>query len=164
MAGNWRGRNGGCKVAFSLVTDENISVAAQIHAVSWQESHESFCSPEFVALHTPKRQEEYLRGEMKAGKAFWMLEEAGEYVGLVSVWDGLIENLYVLPEQQNKGYGTRLLFYALEKCKGTPTLWILSNNDGARRLYERNGFELTGKSKRLSATLSEMEMRYTRNG
>ncbi len=48
----------------------------------------------------------------------------------------------------------------MEWCEGVPTLWILDNNDGARRLYERNGFVLTGESKRLSDTLSEMEMIY----
>ncbi|MDE6997883.1 MAG: GNAT family N-acetyltransferase [Oscillospiraceae bacterium] len=34
----------------------------------------------------------------------------------------LIEDLYVLPGRQNKGYGTRLLRFAPEKCAGRPAL------------------------------------------
>ena len=41
----------------------------------------------------------------------------------------LIENLYVIPDQQRKGYGEMLLNYVEEQCEGVPTLWILSNND-----------------------------------
>lgn len=144
------------------VTEENIAAAALIHSASWQESHKSFCSPEFVKKHTPLRQEAYLRGEMETGKRIWMLEANGELVGIVSVWESLIENLYVHPARQNCGHGTRLLRFAMEQCVGTPTLWILDNNDGARRLYERNGFALTGRNNQLTDTLSEMEMAYTR--
>ena len=66
------------------VTEENIAAAALIHSASWQESHKSFCSPEFVKKHTPLRQEAYLRGEMETGKRIWMLEADGEPVGIVS--------------------------------------------------------------------------------
>ena len=125
------------------VTRENVDAAAAVHSSSWQESHRAFCTPEFVARHTPRCQKEYLCVEMAAGKAVWMLEADGNAVGLVSVYESLIENLYVLPEKQNQGYGTKLLHFAITKCKDTPTLWILNNNDGARRLYERNGFALT---------------------
>ncbi|MBR5288754.1 MAG: GNAT family N-acetyltransferase [Clostridia bacterium] len=143
---------------FVAVTDENIEAAARIHAASWQESHRSFCTKEFVAQHTPERQKRYLQEESAAGKQIWLLQENGEYVGLVSVAGGLIENLYVHPVRQRQGYGTMLLRFATAKCKDTPTLWILDNNDGAKRLYERNGFVLTGKQNRLTDTLCEMEM------
>ena len=40
------------------VDQSNLSEAATIHSVSWQESHRLICSPEFVALHTPQHQKE----------------------------------------------------------------------------------------------------------
>lgn len=79
-------------------------------------------------------------------------------VGIVSVWGGLIENLYVLPREQNKGYGTALLDYAVRHCEGTPTLWILNINQGAYRLYTRKGFQETGNRRQLNAQLSEIEL------
>lgn len=130
--------------------------AAAVHAASWQESH-GFCAPEFVAAHTALRQADYLRGEMAQGKALFLLLDGGA-VGLVSVKEDLIENLYVLPEYHRRGYGTRLLHFAEGRCVGTPRLWILSNNLRARAFYLKHGYLFTGGEKVLSAQLSELEM------
>ena len=139
------------------VDEANIADAGRIHSESWKESHRNFCSTEFVEKHTPAAQAEYLRREMNAGKSIYMLID--EYpVGIVSVHGGLIENLYVLPSEQRKGYGSQLLDYAIRHCSGTPCLWILNNNEGAYRLYTKNGFKETGNRKQLNDILYEMEL------
>ncbi len=38
------------------VTEENISDAARIHSISWQESHRSFCGEDFIEKHTVEHQ------------------------------------------------------------------------------------------------------------
>ncbi|MBQ8263443.1 MAG: GNAT family N-acetyltransferase [Oscillospiraceae bacterium] len=138
------------------VTSENISDAAYIHSEAWKQSHRSFCSAEFVASHTPERQRAYLDDEIAAGKAVYMLVE-GKAVGIVSVFKGVIENLYVLPSEQNKGYGSRLLDHAVNNCGGV-RLWVLNINEGARRLYAKRGFRESGEIKLLSEKLWEIEM------
>jgi len=142
---------------FVEVTEQNIAEAGRIHSESWMESHRSFCSAEFVEKHTPIAQAEYLRREMAAGKKVYMLTDEHP-VGIVSVYGDLIENLYVLPSEQRKGYGTELLKFAMQKCSGIPCLWILNNNEGARRLYARYGFKETGNRKQLQDTLYEIEL------
>lgn len=142
---------------FVEVSEQNITDAGRIHSESWKESHRSFCSVEFVEKHTPAAQVEYLRREMVAGKRIYMLID--DYpVGIVSVHGSLIENLYVLPAEQRKGYGTQLLHYAIHQCAGTPCLWILNINVGAYRLYTKNGFKETGNIKQLSSQLAEIEL------
>ena len=144
---------------FVEVTEQNIVDAGRIHSESWKESHRSFCSAEFVEKHTPIAQAEYLRREMDAGKSVYMLID--DYpVGIVSVHGSLIENLYVLPFEQCKGYGTQLLEFAIRKCQGTPKLWILNINEGAYRLYTKHGFKETGNRKQLNKNLYEMELAY----
>ena len=139
------------------VTEENLLSAAQIQAESWQESHRSFCSDAFVKAHTPQRQKALFQEEMRGGMTLYMLVK--EYpVGVVSVKEDLIENLYILPAEQNKGYGTELLLFAMAQCRGTPRLWILDNNHRALAFYGKHGFRLTGKSSPLSEQLSELEM------
>lgn len=138
------------------VTEDNLVLAAQVHAVSWRESH-GFCSPEFVALHTTQRQMAYLRDEIQRGKRLFLLEDDG-VVGIVSVCGHLIENLYVLPERHRMGYGTRLLWYAEDQCDAAPELWVLSNNMRAQSFYEKNGYHFTGREKVLSGGLKELEM------
>lgn len=142
---------------FELVTKENIDIAAQIHSISWKQSHKSFCTEEFVQAHTVERQKQYIEKEMKLGKRFYILIE-GEPKGIVSVKDNRIENLYVLPTEQRKGYGTKLLKYVEMLCNGNPTLWILDNNMIAKNLYEKMGYRFTGNVNVLTDTLKELEM------
>ena len=142
---------------FVEVTELNIADAGRIHSESWKESHRSFCSAEFVEKHTPATQADFLRREMNTGKTIYMLID-NYPVGIVSVYGNLIENLYVLPSEQRKGYGSLLLDYAIRHCTGTPSLWILNNNEGAYRLYTKNGFKETGNRKQLNDTLYEMEL------
>ncbi len=141
------------------ITESNLHQAAYVHALSWQESHRSICSPEFIAAHTPERQEAMLRQEMLAGKKIYLLTNR-EPVGVVAVSGRIIEHLYVLPERQRQGYGSALLAFAMEQCQGMPTLWVLNTNQQARRLYERHGFRATGTIMELRAGLWEIEMVY----
>ena len=143
---------------FELVTEQNIEIAAKIHSISWKESHKSFCTEKFVQAHTQERQKQYIEKEIDDGKQFYILDKNGAK-GIVSVQDNLIENLYVLPAEQGKGYGTKLLKYAEHICKGTPTLWVLSNNESAKKLYTKMGYRFTGNKKILSNELQELEMR-----
>lgn len=130
--------------------------AAVIHSESWKVSHRNICSAEFLAIHTPEHQREYLETEMEKGAQLFVLMHE-KPVGIVTVRGDLIENLYVLPSEQNKGYGTQLLAFALGKCAAVPTLWVLNTNVGARRLYERHGFQPTGNVVRHGDCLYEEE-------
>lgn len=139
------------------ITEADLMQAATIHSESWIDSHRTICAPEFVAIHTPERQKAYLESEMAKGVQFYLLIE-DKPVGIVSVHDSLIANLYVSPNEQNKGYGTKLLAFAIEQCEKTPTLWILNTNEGAKRLYERKGFRPTGKIVEYSDGMCELEL------
>lgn len=138
------------------VNEQNIMDAAIIHSISWRESHRDFCTPEFIEIHSPERQLRYMRDKINKGTKFFMLVDE-EPVGVVSVTDSLIEDLYILPEKQNMGYGTKLLQFAIGQCLGTPSLWILENNVNAERLYCRMGFTKTGRINAITDTLAEIE-------
>lgn len=134
----------------------NLSYAAAVHAAAWRESHRAFCTSAFVEAHTAERQAAYLQSKLDAGSRLFLLIEE-KPVGVVSVNGSGIEDLYVLPEEQGKGYGTKLLRFALGICRDTPTLWILENNTRARKLYERLGFAETGGRKSVKNGLDEIE-------
>ncbi len=138
------------------VTEATLPQAAAIHSESWIESHRSLCSAAFLAAHTPERQMAYILAEETKGAQFYLLTKE-KPVGIVSVQDSLIANLYVLPGEQNKGYGTNLLMFAVKQCVGVPTLWILANNERARRLYERHGFRPTGVVREHAGGVNELE-------
>ncbi len=139
------------------VDQTNLSEAAAVHAAAWRDSHRAFCTPEFIEQHTTERQAAYLQRKLDAKSRIFLLVEDGPK-GVVSVTGSLIEDLYVLPEQQGRGYGTKLLRFAAAIADGTPTLWILENNAGARRLYKRLGFFETGSRKITPGGLDEIEL------
>jgi len=139
------------------ITEKNIGDAGKIHSESWKESHKSFCSEGFVARHTEEAQTEYIRSEIAKGKDFYMLI-VHIPVGIVSIYDNVIENFYILPSEQRKGYGAILLQYVLKQCHGIPSLWILSNNDRANAFYKKYGFIESGKKKQLRNDLFEVEL------
>ena len=143
------------------VDKTNLSQAAVVHSISWKESHRSFCASDFVAMHTPERQQEYLESKLSCGSKVYMLVE-DRPIGVVSVKENLIEDLYVVPDKQNLGYGTKLLQFALEQCAGDPTLWILENNTNAKRLYHKMGFQETGRIHSTADGLDEIELSYAR--
>lgn len=141
------------------ITSDTIMQAAKIYSESWQDSHKNVCSANFLALHTSEYQKDCLETEIAAGSQVYMLIKE-KPVGIVSIHGSLVEHLYVLPSEQNKGYGTQLLAFAVDRCTQSPTLWVLSTNDGARRFYERNGFRTTGKSVKHTDTMYELEFQF----
>ena len=141
------------------VDHTNILQAAEIHSIAWKESHRAFCTPEFIEKHTPERQREYLQNKMNGGAKVYMLADE-KPLGIVSVTGSLIEDLYVLPEMQIRGYGTKLLQFAISLCTGIPVLWILENNAGAERLYRRMGFQKTGRRNAITNELDEIELHH----
>ena len=109
------------------VDETNLLQAATIHSVSWN------------------------------GTKIYLLIIDNKPIGIVSITNSLIEDLYVLPDLQNMGYGTKLLQYAIDQCADTPTLWILENNTRAEKLYRRMGFKKTGKKNSITDGLDEIE-------
>ena len=99
-----------------------------------------------------------MQNKINCGSKFYMLVEDMP-VGVVSVKECLIEDLYILPDKQKMGYGTKLLQFAIEKCTGIPTLWILENNTNTKRLYHKMGFQETGRIHAIAEKLDEIELR-----
>lgn len=77
----------------------------------------------------------------------------GEPVGVLQLFDSKdvveIRELQVLPQRQNRGIGTHILSDVIERAtkeEKPASLHLGLKNQGALRLYERLGFEETGRS------------------
>ena len=72
----------------------------------------------------------------------WLAEEDGRIVGFAGLKAGWLEHLYVDPDAQSRGVGTELMDHAKRRRPAGLELWVFQENTGARRFYERHGFEL----------------------
>jgi putative acetyltransferase len=84
------------------------------------------------------------------GETYVAFEDA-EAVGVVSVGDGVLQTLYVLPERWGRGIGSTLHDLALERLREANVqearLWTLTDNQRARAFYEKRGWSLTGRTR-----------------
>jgi L-phenylalanine/L-methionine N-acetyltransferase len=94
--------------------------------------------------------------ELTANDHYMVAEKAGQVVGVAGlmVGTGRLRHrgelfVYVATEQQGQGIGTRLLQSLLDLADNwlllrRVELTVLTENEGARRLYERLGFVVEG--------------------
>ncbi|MFN3996370.1 GNAT family N-acetyltransferase [Algoriphagus sp.] len=74
-----------------------------------------------------------------------------------------IDSIGVLPNQQGKGIGARLIQYVISEqiFKKGRTLGLLvdKTNPGAKRLYQKLGFESVGEKNLLGITLEHLQLK-----
>ena len=95
----------------------------------------------------PEEAAEPIAARMRDHEEVWVAEEGGRLLGFLGIESSanlgapVLEKLYVEPGEQNRGVGSALLAKAKELRPGGLYLWVFQKNP-ARRLYERQGFEL----------------------
>ncbi|MFI7000662.1 GNAT family N-acetyltransferase [Nocardia sp. NPDC050175] len=78
-------------------------------------------------------------------------ESAGRIIGVVATNPGHLRSLYVSPPHWGTGIARLLHDTAIdtENNTGQWQLWVLKNNNRARRFYERQGWHADGRTKPL---------------
>lgn len=120
----------------------------------------------------------YARHLRDSACALWLLEDDSRAVGYalagpgglphpeLAPADGELKRLYVLPQAQNDGWGSKLFQAALEWLQrdGPRTVWISvwSENLGAQRFYARHGFEQVGEYEFLVGRVRDREFMFRR--
>jgi GNAT superfamily N-acetyltransferase len=138
---------------------EDSAALAHVRSLSWRSAYDGLLPPEVIDLATGSdgevRQRAFL-AENPARRAL-LAETDGEAVGMAvygpdrDADDGGAELyvIYVLPEYWSKQVGRPLMDRVIEGVRtgGYPRLrlWVLADNDRARRFYERYGFAISDK-------------------
>jgi ribosomal protein S18 acetylase RimI-like enzyme len=100
----------------------------------------------------------------------WVAEEGERVVGFAGVSGSELTHLYTDPSAQNRGVGRALLDHVKSLRPERLELWVFQRNEGARRFYERHGFELvrltdgTGNMEQEPDALYEWRPRRARQG
>ena len=84
-------------------------------------------------------------------------------VGFLATDGEFINQLYVHVDFQRKGVGSKLLHIAKEKSDGHVRLYTFERNHGARRFYEKHGFELLSRGKNNEEGLPDLLYEWRRD-
>jgi GNAT superfamily N-acetyltransferase len=139
---------------FRVATGADAMAVATLHAESWR------------AHYRGAYRDEYLDGEVvqdrirvwkerlstPAPNQFVVLAEEDDdligfacaYGGHDESWGSLLDNIHVRPEHQRRGVGAALLAEVAAWCRANYAdcglyLWVLEQNRGAQRFYQRLG-------------------------
>ena len=123
------------------LNENNLKDAAKVYMDSWKESHREICSSEFIAKHDINYMINFLEEKQKNGYLIFVCYISENPVGIIGInpADEEICLLYVSPGEQGKGYGSKLLEFALSKCEN-PYIIVLDTNINAIDFYTKRGF------------------------
>ena len=123
------------------VNETNICDATKVYMESWKESHKDICSSEFIEKHDSDYMVNYLFNKIQNGFKLFIDYFERKPVGIVGInpVDEEICLLYILPEEQGKGFGSELLEFALSRCEN-PYITVLDTNKKAIDFYLKRGF------------------------
>jgi GNAT superfamily N-acetyltransferase len=130
--------------------DDHAAILAIVNAAA--EAYRGVIPPD--CWHEPYFASSQLEREIEAGVAFWGYEADGVLIGAMGMQTvrdvDLIRHAYVLPTQQHRGIGGRLL----EHLRGSTARRVLVGTwaaaEWAIRFYQRHGFELVSPAQKTS--------------
>jgi GNAT superfamily N-acetyltransferase len=108
-------------------------------ATVWLRSFDA-ALPSVRRPHSDDEVRGWVRDVLVPRQETWVAEVDGLVVGVLSLTDGELDQLYVDPDRQGLGIGGRLLDLARQRSPTGLQLWTFRVNAPARRFYERRGF------------------------
>ncbi|MCH5323655.1 MAG: GNAT family N-acetyltransferase [Eubacterium sp.] len=134
--------------------NDNLLEISNIYESSWKYAYKDIIPQDYLDSIPTGR---WANSINKIGMNNLVVIENGLIIGTASFcksrWEqysnyGEIVSIYFLPAYMGKGYGKHLLRKCVEELNGLGynniLLWVLEDNQKARRFYEKNGFTCSG--------------------
>ena len=140
---------------------------AEIHAASWQAAYRGLLSDGFLDGLTATSRLDWWNSRLARIPPRWAIlvtEDEGAVTGFVTIGHcddddrrlpvaGELYAMYVDPNQWGVGFGRDLLLAAEDRFRADSytdaSLWVLRDNQRARRFYERGGWRREDVEKRM---------------
>ncbi|XSC46564.1 GNAT family N-acetyltransferase [Bradyrhizobium sp. RDT10] len=132
----------------------DMEAAARVHRISFDHA-----LPWLTGLHTPEEDRWFYRKRLFATCTVWGAFDGDVMSGVIAFHDDWIEQLYVLPEAQERRIGSELLEVA-KRASERLQLWTFQRNAPARRFYEARGFRLVEQTDGARNEEKEPDARY----
>ena len=159
--------------------DCDAAVMADIHIASWREAYQKIIPNDILEnLDVGQRTQQWIANITADALHTIVAEVDGQIVGFASFADtrdedndpatvAEIQAIYVKPVAWGKGVGRTLCQSVIEDLSTQSydhvTLWVLKNNQHARRFYELAGFTRDGKIKTETIGIPLQVVRYRKS-
>jgi GNAT superfamily N-acetyltransferase len=117
-----------------------VSSDAEAIATLWLRSRRAWVPFIPAPVHSDEEVHRWVAEVLVPSGGTWLIDGETGLVGMMTLRDGWIEQLYVDPEHCGQGTGTRLLGHAKKRFPGGLDLWTFESNIRARHFYEVHGF------------------------
>ncbi|HOB35162.1 MAG TPA: GNAT family N-acetyltransferase [Bacillota bacterium] len=136
-----------------------------VHAMSWHAAYHGLVPQELLDNFTPEKRAEMFRTTIPASaEEYYIAYLDRQPVGMLALGNsqdddadasvGEIHAIYVLAEYWGRGYGKKLMDFAVNRLRElscrTVTLWVMAENTRARRFYEIYGYVWDGATREIN--------------
>jgi ribosomal protein S18 acetylase RimI-like enzyme len=131
---------------------DDAEAITAVHDMAWRYAYDGVIPAKELARIVARRGAHWWERAIRRGTAILVLEVAGEICGYATVGPNRARNLaqkgevyeiYMRPEYQGLGLGTRLFLAARRELSrfgfDSVVVWALADNDGACRFYKNAG-------------------------
>ena len=139
---------------------------ATVLTLSWKSAYRGIMTDDFLDNLSVEKREERINSDFEQyeGKSFFFVPEYdGNIIGNLLLSEcrdedrtcaGEIISIYLLEEFWDKGYGRKMMEYAIDIFKGMGykelVLWVTEKNDRAVRFYKKCNFTFDGTKKEMT--------------
>lgn len=92
---------------------------------------------------------------------FLAVDDTDQVAGFIATDGEFVNQLYIHPDYQRQGIGSRLLALAKDRSSGKLSLYTFEINPGAQRFYEKHGFRIIGRGSDNEEQLPDILYRWT---
>jgi len=167
-------------IAICKALPENANDYADCVISCWQSAYKGIVSDEYLKnmlAEKKQRVEKYKSIFIAPGDCeYFCVMQSERMIGFLIIQKnrdefriGEIWAIYLIEEFWGKGYGTKLLDFALAELKHAGKknvfLWVFEENKKARRFYEKHGFCFDGTKREVDkyGCISLVQLRYSFN-
>lgn len=161
-------------------TPDDAAAISDVHVRTWQAAYRGVLPQDYLDGLDPSQREagwRRLLSERPPREATLVTEVDGQIVGFANVGpsrdedaaesDGELRAIYVDPDRWDSGAGRELMIAGLDALHAAgfqqAILWVLIQNERARRFYEAGGWRADGAAKQEdSFGVQVSELRYRR--